>query len=154
MFGTGNTHKELLHLVLKIQPLLVRCGLLLQLAAVTNMIITYLYPAGGKYTRMRPEVDGWIKLVATFHGEAVAKANALFKTSRFTSDEPLNYRRMEIKRHVSERQVEAGVQASNFAGLMQKLDQSTQQLTHGNGEVSFALRYNKDGVVEDAVFVQ
>jgi len=152
--GTGNTHKELLDLVRKIQPLLVRYGLLLQLAAVTNMIVTYLDPAGRKYTRMRPEVEEWIKLVDTFSSEALGKANALLQKSRLTPNELLDYRRSEIHRLVNERAVEAGLQASNFAGLMQKLDQSTQQFTHRNGEVSLALRYDKDGVVEDAAFVQ
>lgn len=153
-FGTGNTHKELLDLVRKIQPLLIRYGFLLQLAAVTNMIVTYLDPAGRKYTRMRPEVEEWIKLVDTFGSEAVGKANALLQKSHFISDELLDYRRMEIHRLVNEKEQEAKLQTSNFAGLMQKLDQSTQQLTRGNGEVSLALRYDSDGVVEDAAFVQ
>ncbi|MEW6343134.1 MAG: hypothetical protein AB1704_20930 [Pseudomonadota bacterium] len=153
-FGTANTHKELIDLVQKIQPLLVRYGLFLQLAAVTNMIVTYLDPAGRKYTRIRPGVEEWIKLVETFRGEAVEKANSLLKKSHFTIDELLDYRRTEIQRLVNEREEEARLQTSNFAGLMQKLDQSTQQLTHGKGEVSLALRYDSDGVVGDAAFVQ
>ncbi|HKU28097.1 MAG TPA: hypothetical protein VJQ54_21690 [Candidatus Sulfotelmatobacter sp.] len=152
-FGTGNTHKELLGLVQKIQPLLVRYGLLLQLAAVTNMIVTYLDPAGRKYTRMCPEIEEWVKLVDTFGSEAVGKANVLLQKSRFTSDEMLDYRRTEIHRLVNERRADAKLQTSHFEGLMQKLEQSTQQLTHDNGEVSLALRYNNDGVVEDAAFV-
>jgi len=152
--GTGNTHKELLALVQKVRPLLVRYGLLLQLAAVTNMIVTYLDPAGRKYTRIRPEVAEWMKLVGMCRSEAVGKANALLQKSRFTSDELLDYRRTEIHRLVHEREAEATLQTSNFAGLMQKLDQSTQQLTRGNGEVSLALRYDNDGMVADAAFVQ
>lgn len=153
-FGTESTHKELRNLVQKIQPLLVRYGLLLQLAAVTNMIVTYLDPAGRRYTRMRPEVEEWIKLVDTFRREAVGKADSLLQKSRFTSDELLSYRRTEIHRLANEREMEARLETSTFAGLMQKLDQSTQQLTHGNGEVSLALRYDSDGVVGDAAFVQ
>lgn len=153
-FGTGNTHKELLDLVRKIQPLLGRYGLLLQLAAVTNMIVTYLDPSDRKYTRMRPEVEEWVRLVDMFRSEAVAKANALLQKSHFTSDELLDYRRTEIHRLVNERETEARLQTSNFAALMERLDQNTQQLTHGNGEVSLALRYNNDGVVVDAAFVQ
>ncbi|MBC8637682.1 hypothetical protein IAG25_12750 [Caballeronia sp. EK] len=153
-FGTGNTHKELLDLVQKIQPLLVRYGLLLQLVAVTNMIVTYLDPAGRKYTRMRPQVEEWIKLVDIFRSEAVEKADALLRKSRFTSDELLDYRRTEIHRLVNEWVVEAKLQTSNFVGLMQELDQSTRQLTHGDGEVSLALMYDNDGVVRDAAFVQ
>lgn len=152
--GTENTHKELLSLVQKIQPLLVRYGLLLQLAAVTNMIVTYLDPAGRRYTRMRPEVEEWINLVDTFRSEAIERADALLQKSRVTSDELLRYRRTEIHRLVNERELEARLQTSNFAGLMQKLDQSTRQLTHGNGEVSLALRYDNNGLVRDAAFVE
>jgi hypothetical protein len=153
-FGTTNTHKELRELVRNIQPLLVRYGLLLQLAAVSNMIVTYLDPAGRKYTRMRPELEEWLNLVDAFRNAAIAKADQLLEKSRTEKTELVDYRRTEIYRLANELGAEASVQTSNFAGLMQKLDQSTQQLTHGNGEVSLALRYDKDGEVEDAAFVQ
>lgn len=153
-FGTGDTHKELLGLVQKVSPLLVRYALLLQLAAVTSMLVAYLDPAGRKYTRVRPEVEVWIKLVETFKEEAVGKTAALLGQSRVTSNELLSYRREEISRLAGELETDARLQTSNFVLLMQRLDNSTRQLGHCSGEVSLALRYDEDGRVQDAAFIE
>lgn len=153
-FGTGNTHQELRKLVDKVHPLLNRYDLLLQLAAVTSMIVAYLDPAGQKYTRMRPEVDEWTKLVENFCSELKNKTRELLKSATFTSNELLEYRKADIYQLISKYQTEAFSQKNNFIELIGKLDKSTRQLTLRNGGVSLALRYDTDGVLRDAAFVQ
>ncbi len=153
-FGTGNTHQELRKLVEKVHPLLNRYDLLLQLAAVTSMIVTYLDPAGQRYTRMRPEVDEWTKLVGNFSSELKNKTKELLKSATFTSNELLEYRKADIYQLISKCETEAFSQKANFIELIGKLDKNTRQLTLVNGGVSLALRYDTDGVIRDAAFVQ
>lgn len=153
-FGTGNTHKELRNFAQKIYPLIKRYDLLLQLAALTNMIVAYLDPVGKKYTRMRPEVDDWIKLVEDFECELKNKVDKFLKSATFTSDELLEYRKSDIHQLLSKYVAEAFRQKSDFFELIEKLEGNTRQLTHADGGVSLALRYDTDGVVRDAALVQ
>ncbi|MFM0086889.1 hypothetical protein PQR46_08110 [Paraburkholderia sediminicola] len=152
-FGTANSHKELRSLVEKVKPLLIRHELLLQLTALTTMIVAYLDPAGRKFTKVKPGVDEWMHLVAKFREASVEKATNLLSEARFTNDELLSYRRMEIYRLAEERESDAQRQTSSFDALMRKLDKNVRHLTQGDGTVSLALTYDDRGTVKDAALL-
>jgi len=152
-FGTQDTHREILGLLARANPLIARYGLFLQLTALTTMVSSYLDPTGSKFTQVKPEVEGWIKRVEGFKATVVEKASTLLGESSITGRELLNYRRDEVLRLADKVEQDAHSQASDFVMLMQRLEGTTQKMMPTNGPVSLALRYDDEGKVQDAAFI-
>lgn len=152
-FGTGATYERLKELVGKIDPLIKRHKLLLNLASATNFVTAYLDPAQSQFTKIKPESENWAALIEEFKSVAIERSSRSLSKAFFNSDETLYLRNNNIKALSSNYLQVAIDQQKEYESLTSVLEKSMENLVGCDGKVRIAMSFDEHGEVKDAAIV-
>lgn len=152
-FGTGVTYKRLKELVAKINPLLRRRELFLNLTSAIILVSTYLDPSRREFSKIDPGDDNWSSFMEEFKSAVASKEATLISKSFWNSGETLELRKEKIK-SMSAEYVRLSVdQQRNFISAQGVLEKSLNTLISSNGHVRVAISFDGRGEVTEAAIV-
>jgi len=146
-FGTGATFERLKELIGKVDPLLKRRELFLNLASATNFVTTYLDPARREFSRVNTENDKWSELIEKFKDVVLEKQSTLMGKAFFNSNETLQLRRDKLKSLSSEYRQLAIEQKNSYVYSQDSLEKSVSRLIGPSGNVHVAISFDERGDV-------
>ena len=152
-FGTGATFERLKELIGKVDPLLKRRELFLNLASATNFVTTYLDPARREFSRVNTENDKWSELIEKFKDVVLEKQSTLMGKAFFNSNETLQLRRDKLKSLSSEYRQLAIEQKNSYVYSQDSLEKSVSRLIGPSGNVHVAISFDERGDVSGAAIL-
>ena len=152
-FGTGETFEKLKGLIEKVDPLLKRRELFLNLASATNFVTTYLDPAKREFSRVNTENDKWSELIENFKDVVWEKQSTLMGKALFNSNETLQLRRDKLKSLSSEYRQLAIEQKNSYVYSQDSLEKSVSRLIGPSGNVHVAISFDDRGDVNGAAIL-
>jgi hypothetical protein len=152
-FGTGATFEKLKGLIEKVEPLLKRRELFLNLASATNFVTTYLDPAKREFSRVNTENEKWSELIENFKGAVWEKQSLLMGKAFFNSNETLQLRRDKLKSLSSEYRQLAIEQKNSYVYSQDSLEKSVSRLIGPSGNVHVAISFDDRGDVNGAAIL-
>jgi len=149
--GTDECYGRLKNLSRRFEKLNARWILFVELACLTNIIMTYQDPANRIYTRIFIETNEWVQLIENFCATFERKSNELLSNSvRTNSDEMLTFRRESVQRAARETKQESIQISNSFDEININLKENSQTLLGHGKEFALAISVDKYGNVEDA----
>lgn len=152
-FGTGTTFEKLKGLIEKVEPLLKRRELFLNLASAINFVTTYLDPAKREFSRVNTENEKWSELVENYKDAVWNKQSSLMGKALFNSDETLQLRRDKLKSLSSEYRQLAIEQKNSYIYAQDSLEKSVSRLIGPGGNVHVAISFDERGHVNGAAII-
>lgn len=152
-FGTGDTYEKLKELIGKIDPLLKRHELLLNLAAATNFMTAYLDPTQRQFSKINPESQKWASHIEQFRSTAINRASTSLTKAIFNSSETLSLRNEHVKSLSSQFFQTAITQQKQHDILIVALDNSIKNIIQSDGRLSIAVKFDEHGEVHETAIV-
>ncbi|MFC3912740.1 hypothetical protein ACFOSS_04540 [Pseudaeromonas sharmana] len=152
-FGTGDTFERLKYLIERINPLLKRRELFLNLASAINFVTTYLDPTQREFSKIDINNIRWTKLIENFRNAIMDRESKLMSTAFWNSNETLQLRKDKLRSLTLESQRYANDQQSNYLSLQNSLDASMARLIDPNGNIHVAIAFNGQGEVNSAAII-
>ena len=152
-FGTGDTYEKLKELIGKIDPLLKRHELLLNLAAATNFMTAYLDPTQRQFSKINPESHKWASHLEQFRSTAINRASTSLTKAIFNSSETLSLCNEHVKSLSSQFFQTAINQQKQHDILIVALDNSIKNIIQSDGRLSIAVKFDEHGEVHETAIV-
>lgn len=152
-FGTGDTFERLKELIERINPLLKRRELFLNLASAINFVTAYLDPTQREFSKIDINNEQWAKFIENFKNAIVERESKLMNTAFWNSNETLQLRKDKLKSLTSEYQRQANDQQFNYLSLQNSLEASMTRLIGPNGNIHVAIAFGGHGEVSSAAII-
>lgn len=152
-FGTGDTYEKLLEFVKKIEPLLKRHKLLLDLAIAINLVTAYIDPTQRIFSKINPDSHNWNLLMENFKSVAIDKASNNLSKSIFNRKKTLNLRNKKIISASSEFFIRAFEQQKQYETLTYRIDNNIKNMIHSDGKMCVAIKFDNCGEIYEMALV-
>lgn len=151
--GTRYTYNEIMDQVRKLEPLVARYEMYLQLAAVAHTIVSYLDPMNKRYSRPRILSEEWLPSINAFKEAVSHKVKELISHSYVNTDELISFRSENVIRTAGEINFNAYSVSQKYSDAISRLDVFIQGMLTKAGDMQLAVRYDDSGQVQDAAFL-
>jgi len=152
--GTDDCHKALKDITKRFEVINIRWTLLIELACLTNIIMTYQDPCERIYTRTKLDLNTWEQLIESFSESFEKKSNELLTNSvKTNSNEMLTFRRESVQRAAREIQYASLQMSESFNKVNYNLQENSRTLLGRGKELSLSLSLDREGNVEDAAIL-
>ena len=153
-FGTGSTYEALYSLTSKVEPLIKRYELLLDLASATTLVTAYLDPNRTKFSKMQIYPSYYSLPIDKFKLCVHEKSKSLLSSALFNGSETLELRKERIKSLANEHYNHVNVQKDKYIQLINKLDSDVSRLIGSEGEFRVAVSFDSKGEVYEAALIE
>lgn len=148
--GTSNTFNELKALIERIEPILKRRELFLNLASAMNYVTAYLDPATRNYSKINVNEDRWSDLIDQFKDAVIDRESLMNSLWR---KETLQLRKDKIRSISSDYHRIANNQKADYIASRNLLAESMSRLIDPEGNVRVAISFDDHGNVGAAAIL-
>jgi len=146
-FGTGDTFERLKSLIEKIDPLLKRRKLFLDLASAINFVTLYLDPAQREFSRIDVNDVRWKDLTDDYKWAVSEKVSKHIEKAFWNSSDTLKTRSDNLRMKATAFHRLANDDQIAYLTLRNSLDKSISSLIDSDGNMRIAMSFDNNGEV-------